>query len=67
MQVQQTMHEMGTAVLMACPRIHRVHLRLPNKHRLLVDLKAFGLDNRNEIFVWTDEPYGDIQETLTRR
>ncbi len=31
---------------------------MPNKHRLLVDLSPFGLENANEIFVATDEPYG---------
>ena len=41
-------------------------LRLPNKHRLPVDLTRFGLTNDNDIFVWTDEPFGDITAVVGR-
>jgi hypothetical protein len=33
---------------------------------LPVDLSRFGLENRNEIFVATEEPFGRIEATLTR-
>jgi urate oxidase len=39
---------------------------MPNKHRLLVDLERFGLENLNEVFVATDEPHGTISGTLRR-
>ena len=39
---------------------------MPNKHHLPVDLSRFGLENRNEIFVATDEPHGLIEATLVR-
>jgi urate oxidase len=39
---------------------------MPNKHRILVDLQAFGLDNVDEVFVATDEPHGTITGTLER-
>ena len=39
---------------------------MPNKHRILVDLKPFGLDNVNEVFVATDEPHGTIAGTIQR-
>ena len=64
--VQETMYEMGKAALAAVPELQRVALRLPNKHRLPVNLQPFGLENNNEIFVWTDEPYGDISCTVER-
>ena len=64
--VQETMYEMGKAALAIAPEIWRVQLRLPNKHRIPVNLQPFGLENKNEIFVWTDEPYGDISATIER-
>ena len=38
---------------------------MPNRHHLPVDLSRFGLENRNEIFVATEEPHGLIQATLS--
>lgn len=64
--VQETMYEMGNAALGAAPEIKNIRLRLPNKHRIPVNLQPFGLENRNEIFVWTDEPYGDISAFIER-
>jgi urate oxidase len=66
LSVQHTLHAMGTAALAACPEIDRITLSLPNKHRILVDLKPFGLDNANEVFIATDEPHGTITGTLVR-
>ena len=64
--VQHTAYAMGEAVLERCPEIDAVAFALPNKHHLLVDLTPFGLDNPNEIFVATEEPYGLI-EAIVRR
>jgi urate oxidase len=64
--VQQTLYAMGAAALEACREIEQIRLRMPNKHRLLVNLQPFGLENKNEIFVATEEPYGDISGTLRR-
>jgi urate oxidase len=58
--VQQTLYAMAEAALDACPEVESIRLGMPNKHRLLVDLKPFGLQNQNEIFVPTDEPHGNI-------
>lgn len=66
LSVQQTLHAMGVAALDACPAIDEIDLRMPNKHRLLVNLQPFGLENNNEIFVATDEPFGLITGTLRR-
>lgn len=64
--VQHTAYAMGEAVLERCPEIDAVAFSLPNKHHLLVDLSPFGLDNPNQIFVATDEPYGLIEAVVRR-
>ena len=64
--VQFTLHHMGKAVLEARPEVDRISFSLPNKHHLLYDLARFGLDNENEIFHVTSEPYGVIEGTVER-
>jgi urate oxidase len=64
--VQHTLHAMGAALLAACPDAAEVHLRLPNKHHVPVDLQAVGLLNDRAVFVATDRPYGVIEGTVTR-
>ena len=64
--VQHTLYAMARAVLDSVEFITAVHLVMPNKHHLPVDLQPLGLQNRNEIFVPTDEPYGLIEATVTR-
>ena len=64
--VQHTLYAMGQAVLDAADEVAAIRLVMPNKHHLPVDLTKFGRENRNEIFVATDEPYGLIEATLTR-
>jgi urate oxidase len=66
LSVQQTLHDMGAAAIEASPRLGRITLAMPNKHRILVDLKPFGHENLNEVFVATDEPHGTITGTLRR-
>jgi urate oxidase len=39
---------------------------MPNKHCLLVDLSRFGQTNPNEVFVPTDEPFGNIVARIRR-
>lgn len=64
--LQHTLYAMGEAALAACADATEITLTLPNRHHLLVDLKPFGLDNPNEIFVATDQPFGLIEATVTR-
>jgi urate oxidase len=64
--VQHTLHDMARAVLDAMPDVCEIHIVMPNRHHLPVDLSPFGLENRNEIFVATDQPFGLIQATLRR-
>jgi urate oxidase len=64
--VQHTLYHMGQQVLETVDSVTSITLVMPNKHHLPVDLARFGLENRNEIFVATEEPYGRIEATLSR-
>jgi urate oxidase len=64
--VQQTLYAMGEAALATCDGLVDIQLSLPNRHHMLVDLSPFGLDNPNEIFVATEQPFGLIEARLTR-
>lgn len=64
--MQHTLYAMANAALTACADITEVTLTLPNRHHLLVDLTPFGLDNPNDVFVATDQPYGVIEATVRR-
>ena len=64
--IQHTLYAMAQAALASCEDATEITLSLPNRHHLLVDLTPFGLDNPNEIFVATDQPFGLIEATVTR-
>jgi urate oxidase len=63
--VQHTLYAMGEAVLETLD-VEEIHIAMPNLHHLPVDLTPFGLQNRNEVFVATAEPYGLIEGTVKR-
>jgi urate oxidase len=46
--------------------VQDIHIVMPNRHHIPVDLRPFGGENRNEIFAATSEPFGLIQATLRR-
>jgi urate oxidase len=64
--VQQTLYAMGEAALETAD-VEEIRLVMPNIHHIPVDLTRFGMENRNEVFVATSEPYGLIEATLRRR
>jgi urate oxidase len=64
--VQHTLYAMGAAALARCGDLLEITLALPNRHHLLVDLSRFGLDNPNQVFVATDQPFGVIEATVRR-
>ncbi len=64
--LQQTLWEMGKAVLEAYESVAEIRLSAPNRHHFAVDLTAFGLQNPNEVFHADDRPYGLIQATVVR-
>lgn len=66
LSVQHTLYAMAEAALAAFDQVQEIHLTMPNKHCLLVDLSRFGLDNPNQVFVPTDEPSGFIEARISR-
>ena len=64
--LQQTIFEMGKAVLERYDEVESINLSCPNKHHFLVDLEPFGLDNPGEVFFAADRPYGLIEATVQR-
>jgi urate oxidase len=66
LSVQQTLYSMGEAALAACPSMEEITLVMPNQHRILMNLEPFGMENKNEIFVTTSEPFGLISGTIRR-
>lgn len=64
--VQQTLFAMGAAAIDAVPEVSEIRLSLPNRHHLLFDIGRFGLENENEVFVPTSEPFGLIEATVVR-
>jgi urate oxidase len=64
--LQQTLFSMGSRVLETRPEIAEIRLTLPNRHHYLVDLSPFDLENKNEVFIAGDRPYGLIEGTVTR-
>ena len=66
LSVQHTLFAMGEAVLEKYAAVKDITLKMPNKHHILFNLEQFGVDNKNEIFIATDEPYGYITGTVVR-
>ena len=65
--VQETLYRMGQAAIEACDLISEISLTMPNKHHILANVVPQGTPNDNEVFVVTDEPFGFIQGTVTRK
>ena len=64
--VQKTLYDMASSVLAACPEIDEISLSMPNQHHHLADLEKIKLNNENDIFVPSSEPFGVISATLRR-
>lgn len=64
--LQQTLYEMGHAVLTAYDDVTRIDFAAPNRHHIAYDLSPFGLDNPNEVFHATDRPYGLLEASVVR-
>ena len=64
--LQQTLWEMGRAVLEARADVAEIRLSAPNRHHFLADLAPFGLNNPGEVFYAADRPYGLIQCAVQR-
>jgi urate oxidase len=66
LSVQHTLYAMGEDVLKQFNQVAEISLKMPNKHHIPFNLEQFGMENKNEIFIATDEPYGYILGTVTR-
>ena len=64
--VQRTLHEMAEAVFECCPEVSEMTLNMPNQHHIPADLAKLGMENHNDIFVPTPEPFGVIEATIRR-
>jgi urate oxidase len=65
--LQHTLYAMGEAALAICSDATEITLTLANRHHLLVDLTPFRIDNPNDVFVATDQPFGLIEGTVRRQ
>ena len=66
LSVQQTLYAMGEDILKKYAQVDEISLIMPNKHHILFNLVQFGIENNNEIFIATDEPFGYITGTVAR-
>ncbi|MBK9404969.1 MAG: urate oxidase [Ignavibacteria bacterium] len=66
LSVQQTLYETGKNVIEKINDVNEISLSMPNKHYLLFNLGQFGMENNNEIFIPTDEPFGLIEAVIKR-
>ncbi|HVF47353.1 MAG TPA: urate oxidase [Pyrinomonadaceae bacterium] len=66
LSVQHTLYAIGQAVLEEFEAVAEIAFSLPNIHCLPVDISRFGLEDKNCIFIPTDEPHGLIEARLGR-
>lgn len=64
LSVQQTLFECGKNITENIREIKEISLSMPNKHYLKFNLEQFGIENSNEIFIPTDEPFGLIEGVI---
>jgi urate oxidase len=66
LSVQHTLYDMGQEVLKQFIEVKEISFIMPNKHHILFNLEQFGMENKNEIFIAIDEPFGYITGTVSR-
>ena len=66
LSVQHTLYAIGDTVLAEFAQIDEIAFSLPNIHCLPVDVSKFGVEDKNCIFIPTDEPHGLIEARLAR-
>jgi urate oxidase len=64
--LQHTLYAMGEAVLNNFDNVREIHLSLPNKHFLPVNLEPLGMDNPGQVYLPIDEPHGLIEATVRK-
>jgi len=66
LSVQHTLYAMGEAVLKQVAVVEEISIKMPNLHYLPVNMKPFGIEQNNEVFVASGDAYGYITGTLRR-
>lgn len=66
LSVQHTLYAVGEQILKENTGVSEISLIMPNKHHIPFSLEPFGTENKNEVFITTDEPYGYITGTVVR-
>ncbi len=64
--VQESLYLMGQSVLENVGEVIEINFKLPNLHYLPINLKPFGMDNHNDVFVASGDAFGYITGTLRR-
>jgi urate oxidase/hydroxyisourate hydrolase len=64
--VQHSIDVIGNHILNSIQEIKTIDFNLPNVHYLLFNLKQFNMENNNEVFTPTIEPYGNIFAKLSK-
>lgn len=64
--VQKTLYDMAAAVFESCADVNEISLNMPNQHHILANMAKLNLENDNDIFVPTPEPFGVISATVQR-
>lgn len=66
LSIQHTLYAMGEAVLKNVAAVTEICMKMPNLHYLPVNMKPFGMEHNNEIFLASGDAYGYITGTLKR-
>lgn len=66
LSVQHSLYLMGEAVLKNVAEVTEMSFKMPNLHYIPVNLKPFGMENHNDIFVASGDAFGFITGTLKR-
>jgi urate oxidase len=64
--MQYTLNAIAEAVLERYVDVSEIALSLPNRDCRLVDLSVLGLENNNEVFAPTEQPYELIEARVKR-
>jgi urate oxidase len=64
--VQESLYLMGESVLKNVEEVIEINFKLPNLHYLPINLKPFGMENHNDVFVASGDAFGYITGTLRR-
>jgi urate oxidase len=64
--VQHSIDVIGNHILSAIQELKTIDFNLPNVHYLLFNLEQFKMENNNEVFTPTSEPYGNIFAKLSK-